>query len=92
MTRKYRVNGLCICVDLTDHLGYGREKRREGNQEILAGNVTFRRVFSSNLPYNILTLVTIEMLSEKCSRASLRTDTPSKSANRFCATVSDLLC
>ena len=34
---------------MTDFLGYGREKRREGNLKILAGDVTFRCVvFSSN--------------------------------------------
>lgn len=29
---------------MTDFLGYGKEKRREGNLEILAGRVTFRYV------------------------------------------------
>ena len=31
-------------IDMTDFLGYGKEKRREGNLEILAGRVTFRYV------------------------------------------------
>jgi hypothetical protein len=29
---------------MTDFLGYGREKRREGNLKILAGDLTFRWV------------------------------------------------
>ena len=29
---------------MTDFLGYGKEKRRAGNLEILAGRVTFRYV------------------------------------------------
>lgn len=28
--------------DMTDNLGYGKEKRRQGNLDILAGKVTFR--------------------------------------------------
>lgn len=31
-------------IDMTDFLGYGKEKRREGNLEILAGHVTFQYV------------------------------------------------
>jgi hypothetical protein len=31
-------------IDMTDFLGYGKEKRRAGNLEILAGHVTFRYV------------------------------------------------
>jgi len=34
---------------LTDHLGYGKEKRREGNLEILSGRVTFRDAFREML-------------------------------------------
>ncbi|KAF5330200.1 hypothetical protein D9611_010576 [Ephemerocybe angulata] len=33
---------------LTDNLGYGFEKRREGNFEILADRVTFRRVLKDS--------------------------------------------
>jgi hypothetical protein len=29
-------------VDLTDHLGFGMEKRRALNLEVLAGRMTFR--------------------------------------------------
>jgi len=32
---------------MTDFLGYGKEKRREGNLDILAGRVTFRYVCSA---------------------------------------------
>ncbi|KAI9431951.1 HAD-like domain-containing protein [Lactarius indigo] len=34
---------------MTDFLGYGKEKRREGNLEILAGRVTFRDAFREML-------------------------------------------
>ncbi|KAF8586623.1 hypothetical protein K439DRAFT_1408551 [Ramaria rubella] len=34
---------------LTDHLGFGREKRRHGNLEILSGRVTFRDGFREML-------------------------------------------
>lgn len=29
-------------TDMTDNLGFGKEKRREGNLEILSGRVTFQ--------------------------------------------------
>lgn len=29
---------------MTDHIGYGKEKRREGNLKVLAGEATFRCV------------------------------------------------
>ncbi|CAL1698945.1 unnamed protein product [Somion occarium] len=34
---------------MTDHLGYGQEKRRQGNLEILSGRVTFRDAFKEML-------------------------------------------
>ncbi|KXN84910.1 Pdp3-interacting factor 1 [Leucoagaricus sp. SymC.cos] len=34
---------------MTDHLGFGKEKRREGNLEILAGKVAFRDAFREML-------------------------------------------
>ncbi|KAF7764060.1 hypothetical protein Agabi119p4_8597 [Agaricus bisporus var. burnettii] len=34
---------------MTDHLGYGKEKRRQGNLEILGGKVTFRDAFREML-------------------------------------------
>ncbi|KAK7691735.1 hypothetical protein QCA50_005135 [Cerrena zonata] len=34
---------------LTDHLGYGTEKRRQGNRDILTGKVTFRDAFREML-------------------------------------------
>ena len=39
-------------VDMTDHLGFGKEKRRESNLKILEGKVTFRWDF-----YRIMILV-----------------------------------
>jgi len=33
-------------IDMTDHLGFGKDKRREGNLDILEGKVTFRLIFS----------------------------------------------
>ena len=35
---------------MTDELGYGLEKRRQGNLDILAGKVTFRRVLVHAFP------------------------------------------
>ena len=34
--------------DMTDNLGYGLEKRRNGNLSVLAGEVTFRCVSAAN--------------------------------------------
>jgi len=34
---------------MTDNLGYGKDKRREGNMEILSGRVTFRDAFKEML-------------------------------------------
>jgi len=31
-----------LIADMTDNIGFGKEKRREGNLEILAGRDTFR--------------------------------------------------
>jgi len=31
-----------VIADMTDNIGFGKEKRREGNLEILAGRDTFR--------------------------------------------------
>ena len=31
-----------VLVDMTDNLGFGKQKRRDGNLEILSGRVTFR--------------------------------------------------
>jgi len=31
-----------VITDMTDNIGFGKEKRREGNLEILAGRDTFR--------------------------------------------------
>ncbi|KAI6000382.1 HAD-like domain-containing protein [Pisolithus orientalis] len=33
------------CTDMTDNLGYGKEKRRDGNLDILSGKTTFRDEF-----------------------------------------------
>jgi hypothetical protein len=40
-----------LVADLTDNLGYGAEKRRQGNLDILAGRLTFRYA-SESLAYS----------------------------------------
>jgi hypothetical protein len=35
---------MSVAEDMTDHLGYGKDRRRAGNLEILSGRVTFRCV------------------------------------------------
>ncbi|KAI0367417.1 hypothetical protein BV20DRAFT_1045630 [Pilatotrama ljubarskyi] len=39
----------CIATDMTDNLGFGPEKRRQGNLDILAGKTTFRDAFREML-------------------------------------------
>ncbi|KAJ8454589.1 hypothetical protein ONZ51_g12940 [Trametes cubensis] len=45
-----RLFGLCfVQADMTDNLGFGPEKRRQGNLDILAGKTTFRDAFREML-------------------------------------------
>jgi len=71
---------------MTDHLGFGKDKRREGNLEILEGKVTFRSVSHRILKKN-LAEIRLETPSEKCYKASPRTVTLSRNVNGFCRIV-----
>ena len=42
-----------ITLDLTDFYGFGKEKRRNGNLEILAGRDTFRCCSITLFPFYI---------------------------------------
>jgi len=77
------VDGSMIAdVDMTDNLGYGSQKRREGNLSVLSGKSTFRYVEPSYRT-GLLMPFRIEMRFAKCSTASLRTDIPLKSVRMF---------
>jgi hypothetical protein len=83
-----------IVADMTDFLGYGKEKRREGNLEILSGRVTFRygsgscvmiRAERSAVCTNSRVrsgICRAETPFGRCWRALTRMDTSTRSANR----------
>jgi hypothetical protein len=73
-------NDLMNDVDMTDHLGYGKEKRRAGDLEILSGKVTFRWAVNGSIKHWIQQQEWTETRLETCLIVSLPTDTPWRSA------------
>ena len=51
---------------MTDNIGYGKEKRREGNLKVLAGEATFRYVMPPIRDNVLTTNASAGMLSARC--------------------------
>ena len=51
---------------MTDNIGYGKEKRREGNLKVLAGEATFRYVTLPIGDDGLTVNIAAGMLSVRC--------------------------
>ncbi|TFK46476.1 hypothetical protein OE88DRAFT_1687581 [Heliocybe sulcata] len=68
---------------MTDNLGFGKEKRRDGNTEILSGRITFRDAFREMLESVVKNGHTFEECKEVLKK-NIKLDTGFKDFYRYC--------